>query len=439
MSSSIAAQIEAARRALLEAVTRGEPLTIVKAPPGSGKTYMIREAAALLRAGEGRVAIAAQTNTQADDICRMLALEFADFEVVRFHSAALQPIDIGRSVRWESDKNELPEGPCIVVGTSAKWGTVDLPAHFDYLLVDEAWQMSWSDFMLLGQVAPRFVLVGDPGQIDPVLAVDGSRWVTAERPPYAPAPELLLQAETAPASETLTLPASRRLPPDSVEIVRSFYDFDFGALAKPAERTYAPKKGGKAPVDLALDLLTSGSLAGLTLPTPAGGPPLEEDIALATLAAEVAERLLTRGGSSTVGEMNEKLEPKHVGIAATHRIMNARVTEALPNQLRNAIRVDTPERWQGLECRFMIIVHPISGTTDPSAFDLETGRLCVMASRHQVGLIILSRDHLGATLDEYSPMAEQGVGLPDRAGRGHAVHSRFWEQLTGAGRVVAAG
>ena len=37
------------------------------------------------------------------------------------------------------------------------------------LFVEEAWQMAWADFMLLGQVAPRFVLIGDPGQIPPVV------------------------------------------------------------------------------------------------------------------------------------------------------------------------------------------------------------------------------------------------------------------------------
>src|SRR3712207_7407498 len=46
----------------------------------------------------------------------------------------------------------LFRSPCIVVATTAKWGLVNVPRPYDYLLVDEAWQMAWSDFMLLGQV-----------------------------------------------------------------------------------------------------------------------------------------------------------------------------------------------------------------------------------------------------------------------------------------------
>ena len=49
---------------------------------------------------------------------------------------------------------------------------IDLHDEFDVLFVDEAWQLAWADFMLLSQVAGRFVLIGDPGQIPPVVTID---------------------------------------------------------------------------------------------------------------------------------------------------------------------------------------------------------------------------------------------------------------------------
>jgi hypothetical protein len=61
-----------------------------------------------------------------------------------------------------------------------------------------------------------------------------------------------------------------------------------------------------------------------------------------------------------------------------------------------------------------------------------------MASRHQVGLIVVTRDHLPVTLAEMTPAAEQHVGLPDVVGQGHARHEEFWERLSEAGRVVAS-
>ena len=84
----------------------------------------------------------------------------------------------------------------------------------------------------------------------------------------------------------------------------------------------------------------------------------------------------------------------------------------------------------------MIVVHPLSGVVVPSAFDLETGRLCVMISRHRSALIVVSRDHIQETLETHIPTAEQPVGRPDVTGRGHQANLAFWERIADAGRVV---
>ena len=60
-----------------------------------------------------------------------------------------------------------------------------------------------------------------------------------------------------------------------------------------------------------------------------------------------------------------------------------------------------------------------------------------MASRHQAGLILLTRDHVGETLANYVPSAEQAPGRPDVVGRGHDAHLRFWGTLVDNGRVRA--
>jgi hypothetical protein len=85
----------------------------------------------------------------------------------------------------------------------------------------------------------------------------------------------------------------------------------------------------------------------------------------------------------------------------------------------------------------MVVIHPLSGQSDPSDFDLNTDRLCVMASRHQVGLVVVSRDHVGATLDAHLPSARQPVGRSDVAGRGHKQNTRFWQALQTGDRMVA--
>ena len=117
--------------------------------------------------------------------------------------------------------------------------------------------------------------------------------------------------------------------------------------------------------------------------------------------------------------------------------MNAQLDLRLPKKLRRITDVDTPERWQGLERKIFVAVHPLSGVTRPSDFDLETGRLCVMASRHKVGLIIVGRSHIFDTLDEHLPSAQQALGRPDVAGRGHKQNLGFWQTLIESGRVVS--
>src|SRR6185503_1599635 len=112
------------------------------------------------------------------------------------------------------------------------------------------------------------------------------------------------------------------------------------------------------------------------------GPPLEQDLEVAESATKVVKALLARGAQVADEHEKRKLVATDIGLCATHRSMNTALDLALPRELRGRVRVDTPERWQGLECKVMIVVHPLSGTVRPSAFDLDTGRLCVMASRH---------------------------------------------------------
>ena len=435
--------IEAASAAveatLREAVLGDVPLVVVKAPPGSGKTYLLLKSVEALAGVGARVAIGAQTNSQADDICERIAREYPGISAVRFAAGRAPAKALGPNIRWVTDKRELPADRCVVVSTVAKWSLTELDDPFDLLLVDEAWQMSWSDFMLCGQVSARFVLIGDPGQIPPVVSIPVHRWETSPRAPHQPAPELILADPSIPKLE-LDLPACRRLPFDSVDLVRPFYDFPFGAWAADGERyvgVVRSRDGGHF-ADSALDKLASGSAVAVTAPTPDGGPPLELDKEIAHMAAEVAVRLLDRGSMAVDDDSGEErpVTPDDIGLVATHRVVNTEIFQALPTGLRGRVQVDTPERWQGLERKVMVVVHPLSGVTVPSSFDLETGRLCVMTSRHRSGVVVVSRDHIPATLEAHIPVAEQAIGRPDVAGRGHAANLRFWETMEDQQRVV---
>lgn len=418
------------RHSLTEYLLSSGRLAVVKAPPGSGKTHTIIEVLSTLASGGLRIAVATQTNSQAEDICRRWATSHPEIPVTRFSSGGLSPADDFPSrVLWVSDKSALPTTAGITVATTAKWSLTDVAHPYDLLAVDEAWQMSWADLMQCALVSDKFLMIGDPGQIPPVVPIDVRRWETSPRAPHEPAPDVVL-AEPILASFRFegALPACRRLPHESVDFIRPFYDFHFDAYI-PAGARGLEDDGRWG------DALASGRPLALTIPTPEQGPPIEVDPDIAAACASVISSLLEGAAVLRFGSARRPLTPADIGVTSTHRVMNSALSSALA-RWSNEIRVDTPERWQGLERPVMIAVHPLSGVIDPSAFDLETGRLCVMASRHEAALIMLTRDHVGQTLRNYVPSAEQAPGRKDVVGRGHDAHLRFWEQLEISGSVV---
>lgn len=437
------AEITEMSRRLLEELTgfvqSTEGLCIVKAPPGSGKTYNLLATVAAAVSSGLRCAVAGQTNAQCDDICERLAADHPEVSTARLLGSQGPAVPIA-GVALATKASDGPTGPSVTVATTAKWHYSGFEP-FDLLLVDEAWQLAWADFMLLGQVAGRFILIGDPGQIPPTVTVSTRRWETSPRAPHQAAPELLLLDDSVP-KRVLELPACRRLPADAVEVVRGFYDFPFESWARPGERDVRATNPGQGDgVDAAIEGLADASGAILTLATPVGGPPLDLDRELAALCAELAVRILDRGCEARCDDegIPLRLDPAYIGITATHRRMNRAVHDALPaGLLEQGLRVDTPERWQGLERPLMIVVHPLTGSVRPSSFDLETGRLCVMASRHRAGLIVVSRDHVRDTLDHHIPVADQPIGRPDLNGRGHDQHIRFWDAIARSGGLHAA-
>ena len=429
------------REALIRELSGSCQLAVVQAPPGSGKTFMLLAVvSSLVREGK-RVSLAAQTRRQADDIAHRWARDYGELPAVRLGSSSSQaPNDFPESIPWITDMAEMPHGPGLYISTTAKWTWVRDLEPFDVLAIDEAWQMAWGDLMQCAKLSKKFFMIGDPGQIPPVVSVDVRRWATAPRPPHKPAPGVVLDDVDLRAKAFIgSLPACRRLPHESVKYVKPFYSFDFSAYAEPNERLLKISNG-EADQKLVgiINMLNSGQPVLATLPTPREGLPPEVDIEL-TLRVEKIVRTLLTGHSQIVvvpGDAPRTITVKDIGICATHRAMNGELRKALGADFSD-VSIDTPERWQGLERPIMIVVHPLSNVTDPSDFDLETGRLCVMASRHQVGLIVISRDHVGTSLDEFIPQASQAPGQPDVVGRGHFAHARFWNDLVEDQRLVA--
>lgn len=442
----------------------GKKLAIVKAPPGSGKTYMLLKIIASLIEKDARVAIATQTNTQADDLIRQVVGHeiISNYAISRLGASGTNaPENFPDQAFWLQRPSEVPDVPGLVVGTAAKWATVKDNPGFDLFAIDEAWQMKWADMMRCSAVSERYLLIGDPGQIPPVTSVDVSRWGTSQRPPHKAVPEVVLE-RFGDLAITGSLPAVRRLPMAAVEYVKPFYDFDFEAFAEPSDRKYVfsnelrEEENIQEPSSLTnqgflegssnLDAPTVGLLENLstfepilaTIPTPVDGPPAETDLEIALGIKRIIKSLLTLDVRISLDGATEArlVTQKDIGITATHRAMNGLLRKTLGNAF-SEVRIDTPERWQGLEKPIMIAVHPLSGTQEPTDFDLGTGRLCVMASRQQIALILVSRDHISETLANTVTFATQPPGQPDEVGRGRKAHVDLVQLLSERSRVIS--
>jgi hypothetical protein len=423
-------------RQVLSTMLGERPGIVVKAPPGSGKTYLLVQASkqAVERDRALRIAIACQTNSQADDVCRRLAA--AGVSCVRLASGEGPTMEASGLVAVIRSGSEIPAGGAVVVATSKKWSMGNAPApSFDVLLIDEAWQLAFGDFTALTKVSGRFVLVGDPGQIAPVMSIDTARWSELPAGPHMPAPEAICSLHPRLARAELT--HTHRLSHETAAVVRNFYDFHFEAVAQPGDRRVSARLGGD--YRRIGEALSETGLALAELPTPDGGPAEENDRELAASVAELVRAVLDAKSEVTFDGATRLLQPADIGIVATHRVLNTELRLALAAGLREHVRVDTAERWQGLERRLMVAVHPLSGCVSPTEFDLGTGRLCVMASRHQCGLLVVTRDHVGPTLEQALLPATQPLGKPDVAGRGLASHRRFREYFVERGVVIDLG
>lgn len=426
----------------------GKRVAVVKAPPGSGKTFMLLRVIATLVEQGWRVAIATQTNTQSDDLCLQSATHetLNKYSLTRLAAAGSNPpVDFPDEVTWVEKLSEAPEGPGIVIGTSAKWATLSSVPTFSLFAIDEAWQMKWADLMLCSAVSDKYLLIGDPGQIPPVTNIDVSRWGTSNRPPNRAVPDVVL--EKMPDDSVIgSLPAVRRLPMASVDYVKPFYDFDFEAFAEKDDRKFEFedefRTANSAEVDgevsRVIESLRDFEPVLVTIPTPQDGPPAENDKEISLVVRRICAALVSMKVqiSLSPGEEPRMVTQEDIGVAATHRAQIGLIRKTLGDDL-SAIRIDTPERWQGLQKPFMIAVHPLSGVLEPSDFDLHTGRLCVMASRHQIALILLSRDHINETVANTITFATQAPGQPDEAGRGRLAHANLLEMLKNNQRIIS--
>ncbi|MFE6712249.1 AAA family ATPase [Streptomyces sp. NPDC057695] len=417
--------------ATLHGTARG---VVVDSPPGAGKSTLVVRAALEL-AAEGRpLMVVAQTNAQVDDLVLRLTEKEPDLEVGRLHSNDSDPYDKAlndlENVRKSAKAGELAGLP-VVLSTAAKWAHVKNVEPWAHAIVDEAYQMRSDALLAVAGLFERALFVGDPGQLDPFSVVGAEQWAGLSYDPSASAVSTLLAHN--PDLPQHRLPVSWRLPASAAPLVSdAFYPFTpFRSGTGPGDRrlSFAVASDGSGP-DRVLDEAAESGWGLLELP--ARHTPRTDPEAVAAVAV-VVRRLLDRGGAavSERAETPVPLTPDRVAVGTAHRDQAAAVRAALAGLGVTGVTVDTANRLQGREYDVTVVLHPLSGRPDATAFHLETGRLCVLASRHRHACVVVCRAGVADLLDAH-PSTEPvqlgaAVSFPDGWEANHAVLSHLEE------------
>lgn len=392
---------------------------IVDSPPGAGKSALVVRAAATLATAGERVMVVAQTNEQVDDLaCRLAAGQLAagapDLAIGRLSAQDYRPsarIAAQPAVTISSQLSDLAGYP-LILATAAKWATVSGDESWPWAIVDEAYQMR-SDLLL--RIAGRFeraLFVGDPGQLDPFSTVETDRWTGLTWDPVQSAVAVLLRHN--PGLPVLRLPVSWRLPASAAPVVaEAFYPFGgFDAGTTPAQRRLELTTAafGDSPADHAVERAAASGWALYELPARHA---LRTDAEAVQACATLATRFLQRGAlaRSELAPGGSPVTIDRIAIGTAHRDQARAIRAALPRDLAG-LTVDTANRLQGREFDVTIVLHPLSGRRDATAFHLEAGRLCVLTSRHRHACIVVARAGIPELLDAHPSTEPVHLNVP---------------------------
>lgn len=344
---------------------------VVASPPGAGKTRLVVHLAEQLHRRAGlSVAIAAQTRAQALDVTNRAAALGASVALLGGHKSS-RPLGLDPKARYLEGAAYLSRWRGVAVATTARWLWVPERQYTaDVCIVDEAWQLTYANLGGLAPLSAQVVLVGDPGQIAPVVTGNTSRWQAWVSGPQCPAPQALIAGYPT-AVTLLRLPHTWRLGPQTTALIQpAFYaDLPFVSARPPRHLVLA----GRVLPELSAQPVTA--LAG------------PGDASLATTAAGRARDLLELGSVVDEHGHERRLRPEDLAIITPHveqaSAIAARLADlpgvplAPPTRPRDwsARQWSSSTRWPATARRPPSLLTPV-GCASPCPAIVRTSRSC---------------------------------------------------------------
>lgn len=420
-----ARQAAAAVEAVLADLPRHRGV-VVDSPPGAGKSTLVVRAAGHIAVTGDPLMIVAQTNEQVDDLTDRLATEYPAVTIGRLSASGYRParrLLAHPNVRIGTKLADL-DGVTVTIGTADKWAWAD-GRVWPWAVIDEAYQMRSDKLLRIARRFERALFVGDPGQLDPFSIVEAERWAGLSWDPVQSAVTVLLRHN--PDLPVHRLPVSWRLPASAAPVVsEAFYPFTgFRAGTGPADRSLKyMTRGEDTPLDRALEEAAASGWALYELPE---RHTIRTDAEAVAAVAALAGRLVRRGAVAVSERGEHPVVPERIAIGAAHRDQVAAIRAA---GVPEGVTVDTANRLQGREYDVTIVLHPLSGRRDATAFHLESGRLCVLTSRHRHACLVVARAGIAELLDTHPSTEPVRLGVPVKFPDGWEANQAILDHLS---------
>lgn len=352
----------------LYSVWSGTAVTVVDSPPGAGKTTLVTQLVAYLKErSDLKIIIACPTRRGAYDIAERIGAELGpdkdgNPQIALSVSGMTPPEGVSAGGAATAGKN-LP-----LVRTVASCKSANPPVC-DIMIVDEAYQVTFADISAAADGADQLLMVGDPGQIGPVVTADVSAFRGYEVAPQMRAPEVFAKKDY---TEVHALDTTYRLGQETVDAISCLYSFPFTS-ARP-DRHLTDENGDR--VSEIVPLLVEPAATFDDLPT----------------LVQVAEYAAGLIGVDLVEydkdnqPFNRPLVAEDIAIVVAHNAQSSSITAVLRSLNAEGIFVGTADKMQGGQWHSVVAVDPFIGYTSAGSHQLAPGRLCVMASRHMTHL-----------------------------------------------------
>ncbi len=367
---------------VLARVWRGGELTIVDAPPGSGKTSLVSNIVANLASRtDMKILVTTPTRAQCLAFARRLSLELPVGHI-KIDMKDIEPEDLPKDYNAARAATHVP---LVTVATLAKAKFVD-KSNIDLLVVDEAYQATHALVAQAQSGVAQVLMVGDPGQIGPVVTVDTSIWDGQRDAPHLPAP---LVTKGATDIVRFSLDVTYRLGPKSASIIAPIYKFPFKS-GRP--NRYVTTADGEVVGEIeAVEVEHSDEVDNLDC--------------LATIVRRAAS---FAGGQLVESDESRSLRAEDIALVVSRNSQVSIVT-GMSRSLGFDFTIGTADRLQGGEWPVVIALDPMYGANGETEHNQSIGRLCVMISRHT--------SHLSWVHDDSWVEATDGSDKIDRINR----------------------